>query len=135
MTTQPIQGAFRVRATVGGDDDKEMTLEAGRLAGLADGAVLAGIGNTRILMTATASRSVKEGIDFFPLTIDVEERMYAAGKIPGSFFRREGRASEAAILASRLVDRPLRPSFADGFRNEVLCEIWKSNKRTWEIDG
>ena len=119
MTTQPIQGAFRVRATVGGDDDKEMTLEAGRLAGLADGAVLAGIGNTRILMTATASRSVKEGIDFFPLTIDVEERMYAAGKIPGSFFRREGRASEAAILASRLVDRPLRPSFADGFRNEV----------------
>ena len=119
MTTQPIQGAFRVRANVGGDEDKEMVLESGRLAGLADGSVLAGLGDTRILMTATASRSVREGIDFFPLTIDVEERMYAAGKIPGSFFRREGRASEAAILAARLIDRPLRPSFADGFRNEV----------------
>jgi polyribonucleotide nucleotidyltransferase len=102
-----------------GADDKLMSLETGKLAGLAGGAVLAGIGDTRILVTATAARGVREGIDFFPLTVDIEERMYAAGKIPGSFFRREGRAPESAILTCRLIDRPLRPSFPDGFRNEV----------------
>jgi polyribonucleotide nucleotidyltransferase len=64
-----------------------------------------------VLVTATAARRVREGIDFFPLTVDIEERMYAAGKIPGSFFRREGRAPESAILTCRLIDRPLRPSF------------------------
>ncbi len=72
-----------------------------------------------VLVTATASRGVREGTDFFPLTVDIEERMYAAGKIPGSFFRREGRATDQAILTDRLIDRPLRPSFPDGFRNEV----------------
>ena len=72
-----------------------------------------------MLATATASRSVREGADFFPLTVDIEERMYAAGKIPGSFFRREGRATDQAILTCRLIDRPLRPSFPEGFRNEV----------------
>ena len=118
MSAQPINGAIRVRTDVS-DDGRQLTFEAGRLASLADGAVLAGIGETKILVTATAARRVKEGIDFFPLTIDIEERMYAAGKIPGSFFRREGRASESAILACRLIDRPLRPCFADGFRNEV----------------
>ena len=80
---------------------------------------MAGLGNTRILVTATGAKHVREGIDFFPLTVDIEERMYAAGKIPGSFFRREGRAPESAILTCRLIDRPLRPSFPEGFRNEV----------------
>jgi polyribonucleotide nucleotidyltransferase len=110
---------IRVEATVAGDDDKLMFLETGKLAGLAGGAVMAGLGNTRILLTATAAGHVREGIDFFPLTVDIEERMYAAGKIPGSFFRREGRAPESAILTCRLIDRPLRPSFPEGFRNEV----------------
>ncbi len=111
--------AISVSGVVGGDDTKIMSFETGKLAGLADGAVLAGLGDTRILVTATASKSVREGIDFFPLTIDVEERSYAAGKIPGSFFRREGRASDKAILVDRLIDRPLRPSFPSDFRNEV----------------
>ncbi|MFI5043765.1 MAG: polyribonucleotide nucleotidyltransferase, partial [Acidimicrobiales bacterium] len=108
-----------VAATIAGDEEKTITFETGKLAGLADGAVFAGIGNTRILVTATAANHVREGIDFFPLTVDIEERMYAAGKIPGSFFRREGRAPESAILTCRLIDRPLRPSFPSDFRNEV----------------
>ncbi|MEX0790006.1 MAG: polyribonucleotide nucleotidyltransferase, partial [Actinomycetota bacterium] len=89
------------------------------LAKLADGAVLASIGETTITVAVTAAGNVREGTDFFPLTVDVEERMYAAGKIPGGFFRREGRASENAILTCRLIDRPLRPCFPDGFRNDV----------------
>ncbi|HEX2235186.1 MAG TPA: polyribonucleotide nucleotidyltransferase, partial [Actinomycetota bacterium] len=93
-------------------------LETGRLAGQAGGAVLASVGETTVLATATASSPRGEG-DFFPLTVDVEERMYAAGKIPGGFFRREGRATEKAILTARLIDRPLRPSFPTGFRHEV----------------
>jgi polyribonucleotide nucleotidyltransferase len=95
-----------------------MTLEAGKLAKLADGAVLVKVGNTTLLSTVCTSKP-REGIDFFPLTVDVEERMYAAGKIPGSFFRREGRPGEQAILTCRLTDRPLRPSFPADFRNEV----------------
>ena len=71
----------------------------------------------------TPSKDVREGIDFFPLTVDVEERMYAAGKIPGSFFRREGRPTDQAILTARLIDRPLRPSFADGYRNETQVVV------------
>ena len=93
--------------------------ETGRLAQQADGAVLAQVGETTVLVAATASRGAREGVDFFPLTVDVEERMYAAGKIPGGFFRREGRPTERAILTARLIDRPLRPCFPDGFRNEV----------------
>src|SRR4051794_32088967 len=96
----------------------EMTLEAGQLAQQADGAVLVKVGGTTVLSTVCTSKP-REGIDFFPLTVDVEERMYAAGKIPGSFFRREGRPGEQAILTARLTDRPLRPSFPDDFRNEV----------------
>jgi polyribonucleotide nucleotidyltransferase len=111
--------AISVTGSVGDDPENQMTFESGKLAGLADGAVLAGLGNTRILVTATASDGVREGIDFFPLTVDIEERSYAAGKIPGSFFRREGRAPDAAILTCRLIDRPLRPGFADGYRNET----------------
>src|SRR6478609_6822533 len=96
----------------------EMSLECGKLANLADGAVLVKVGNTTLLSTVCTS-TPREGIDFFPLTVDVEERMYAAGKIPGSFFRREGRPGEQAILTCRLTDRPLRPSFPSDFRNEV----------------
>jgi polyribonucleotide nucleotidyltransferase len=93
--------------------------ETGRLALQADGAVLAQVGETAVLVAATASRTARPGIDFFPLTVDVEERMYAAGKIPGGFFRREGRPTERAILTARLIDRPLRPCFSEGLRNEI----------------
>ena len=92
---------------------------AGKLAGQADGAVTVRVGDTVMLVTATAAKSAREGADFFPLTVDIEERMYAAGRIPGSFFRREGKSSDQAILTCRLMDRPLRPCFPDGFRNEV----------------
>ena len=110
--------AITVSGPISGTD-RTLSFETGKLAGQADGAVLARIGDTIVLVTATASRKVREGTDFFPLTVDVEERMYAAGKVPGSFFRREGRASDQAILIDRLIDRPLRPSFPEGFRNEV----------------
>ena len=99
--------------------DKTFSFETGKLAGQAGGAVVGRIGDTVVLVAATAAKAPREGVDFFPLTVDVEERMYAAGKIPGSFFRREGRATDQAILTCRLIDRPLRPSFPDGFRNEV----------------
>ena len=105
-----------VRGKVG---DKEVSFGAGKLAQLADGAVTAAIDGTQVLTTATARREVREGQSFFPLTVDVEERMYAVGRIPGSFFRREGRATEKATLTARLIDRPLRPSFPDGFRSET----------------
>jgi polyribonucleotide nucleotidyltransferase len=110
--------AITVSGPISGTD-RTLTFETGKLAQLADGAVLARIGDTVLLATATAARSVREGTDFFPLTVDIEERTYAAGKIPGSFFRREGKSSDQAILTCRLIDRPLRPSFPDGFRNEV----------------
>ncbi len=110
--------AVRVSTPLSGTD-KTLTLEAGHLAQLADGAVLARLGDTMLLATVTASKSAREGLDFFPLTIDIEERAYAAGKIPGAFFRREGKLSDQAILICRLIDRPLRPSFPKGFRNEV----------------
>jgi len=110
--------AITVSGPISGTD-RTLTFETGKLANLADGAVVARIGDTILLATATAARSVREGTDFFPLTVDIEERTYAAGKIPGSFFRREGKSSDQAILTCRLIDRPLRPSFPDGFRNEV----------------
>lgn len=96
-----------------------MTLETGRLAKQANGAVFVRYGDTAVLVTATASRLPREGIDFFPLTVDYEERLYSVGKIPGGFIKREGRPSEKAILASRLTDRPIRPLFPEGFRNDV----------------
>ncbi len=105
-----------VRGRIG---DKELVFSTGKLALLADGAVVASIGETDVLVTATSSRKMREGQDFFPLTVDVEERMYAVGRIPGSFFRREGRATEKATLTARLIDRPLRPSFPDGFLYET----------------
>ena len=97
----------------------EIGFETGKLALQAPGYVVVTSGNTTVLVTTVANKSVRDGIDFFPLTVDVEERMYSAGKIPGGFFRREGRQTEKAILACRLIDRPLRPSFKDGFRCET----------------
>ena len=97
---------------------KEYTIETGQLAKQAGGAVLVRQGDTVVLVTATASKEAKD-FDFFPLTVDFEERMYAAGKIPGGYIKREGRASEKATLTARMIDRPIRSAFADGFRNEV----------------
>ncbi|MFD6507822.1 MULTISPECIES: polyribonucleotide nucleotidyltransferase [unclassified Bacillus (in: firmicutes)] len=97
---------------------RQLTIETSQLAKQANGAVLVRYGDTAVLSTATASKEPKN-VDFFPLTVNYEERLYAVGKIPGGFIKREGRPSEKAILASRLIDRPLRPLFADGFRNEV----------------
>ena len=114
-----IKEATSVSTSIESAEDKLFTLESGRMAGLAGGSVIASMGRTQVLVTATGAKNAREGASFFPLTVDVEERMYAAGKIPGSFFRREGRASEQAILVCRLMDRPLRPNFPDGFRNEV----------------
>jgi len=105
--------------TIGG---QTMTFETGKLALQAGGSVVVTYGETQVLATCTSSNP-REGIDFFPLTVDVEERMYAAGKIPGGFFRREGRPSETAILTARLTDRPLRPTFREGFRDEVQVVI------------
>lgn len=97
---------------------RKLTVEIGQLAKQANGAVLVRYGDTVVLSTATASKEPKN-LDFFPLTVNYEERLYAVGKIPGGFIKREGRPSEKAILASRLIDRPIRPLFADGFRNDV----------------
>ncbi len=99
--------------------DGTLTVETGKLAGQANGAVTVRHGDTVILATATAAPQPREGADFFPLTVDYEERLYAAGKIPGGFFKREGRPGEQAILLCRLTDRPLRPLFPKGFRNDV----------------
>jgi polyribonucleotide nucleotidyltransferase len=96
-----------------------LTIETGEIARQADGAALVSLGDTVVLVTAVAARKAKAGQDFFPLTVDYQEKTYAAGKIPGGFFKREGRPSEKEILTSRLIDRPIRPLFPDGFYNEV----------------
>jgi len=106
----------RFTTTIG---DHEIVVETGALALQAGGAVTVRSGDTMILATATASKEPRQGVDFFPLTVDYEERLYAAGRIPGGFFKREGRPSEEAILLCRLTDRPLRPLFPKGFRNDV----------------
>ncbi len=98
---------------------RSLILETGRLAKQASGAVLVRYGDTVVLVTATMAKNKREGIDFFPLTVDYEERLYAVGKIPGGFIKREGRPSEKAVLSGRLIDRPIRPLFPKGFRNEV----------------
>src|SRR5437016_896630 len=105
--------------------NQEITFETGKLAKQADGAVVVRSGETMVLATAVGRPDAREGADFFPLTIDVEERMYAAGKIPGGFFKREGRASERATLTARMIDRPIRPLWPKGFRNEVqvICTV------------
>lgn len=111
-----VKTAKRFSTVVGG---KEFVLETGKLAEQAGGAVTARLGDTMLFAAATMSKNVREGIDFFPLSVDFEEKLYAAGRIPGSFFRREGRPPEAAILTSRVIDRPLRPLFPEDLRNEV----------------
>jgi polyribonucleotide nucleotidyltransferase len=107
---------FKKELTWGG---RKLTLETGRIARQADGAVLATYGDTAVLCTVVGAKSAKPGQDFFPLTVNYQEKTFAAGKIPGGFFKREGRPSEKETLVSRLIDRPIRPLFADGFRNEV----------------
>jgi len=121
MTEHTALGDAHATAVVhnGPFGTREVTFSTGRLARQAAGSAVATLGQTTVLSATTVSRQPREHLDFFPLTVDVEERMYAAGRIPGSFFRREGRPSEDAILTCRLTDRPLRPSFAKGLRNEV----------------
>ncbi|MGH2920498.1 MAG: polyribonucleotide nucleotidyltransferase, partial [Gaiellaceae bacterium] len=99
--------------------EQEITFETGKLAKQADGAVVVRAGDTMVLSTAVGRMEGREGADFFPLTVDVEERMYAAGKIPGGFFKREGRPTERAILTARMIDRPIRPLWPAGYKNEV----------------
>jgi len=120
------EGVFEATATIdnGSFGTRTIRFETGRLAQQAAGAVVAYLDDETMLLSATtAGKSPKEHFDFFPLTIDVEERMYAAGRIPGSFFRREGRPSTDAILTCRLIDRPLRPSFVSGLRNEIQVVV------------
>ncbi len=119
-------GVYEATATIdnGSFGTRTIRFETGRLAQQANGAVVAYLDEETMLLSATsAGKHPKEHLDFFPLTIDVEERMYAAGRIPGSFFRREGRPSTDAVLTCRLIDRPLRPTFVDGLRNEIQVVI------------
>src|SRR5437868_745370 len=118
----PVEGVHIAEAVIdnGAFGTRTIRFETGRLARQAAGSAVAYLDSeTMVLAATTASKNPKENLDFFPLTVDVEERMYAAGRIPGSFFRREGRPSEDAILTCRLIDRPLRPSFVKGLRNEI----------------
>src|SRR5271163_3045457 len=107
---------FRKEMEWGG---KTLILETGKVARQADGAVVASYGDTVVLATVVGARSPKPGLDFFPLTVNYQEKFFAAGRIPGGFFKREGRPSERETLISRLIDRPIRPLFPDGFFNEV----------------
>jgi polyribonucleotide nucleotidyltransferase len=113
---------FKKEITWGG---RKLTLETGRIARQADAAVLATYGETVVLATVVGAKSAKPGVDFFPLTVNYQEKTFAAGKIPGGFFKREGRPTEKEVLTSRLIDRPIRPLFAHGFRNEtqVVCTV------------
>src|SRR6188472_487883 len=110
----------------------EITFETGHLAKQADGAVVVRSGETMVLATAQGRVEAREAADFFPLTVDVEERMYAAGKIPGGFFKREGRPTERAILTARMIDRPIRPLWPKGFKNEVqvICTVLSADMVT-----
>ncbi len=99
---------------------RQLTIETGKMAGLANGSVLVKYGDTTVLVNVTASKEPKDGIDFFPLSVDYEERLYAVGKIPGGYTKREGKPADKAILAARAIDRPLRPLFPKDFRNDVV---------------
>ena len=111
---------------------RKLTLETGRMARQADAAVHAQYGETSVLATVVAEKSARPGIDFFPLTVNYQEKTYAAGKIPGGYFKREGRPTEKETLTSRLIDRPIRPLFLDGFKHEtqvivtVLSQTWRT---------
>ena len=124
--TNPEENVHETTAVIdnGSFGTRTIRFETGRLARQAAGSVVAYLDNDTMLLSATtASKHPKEHFDFFPLTVDVEERMYAIGKIPGSFFRREGRPGTDAVLTCRLIDRPLRPSFVDGLRNEIQIVV------------
>ena len=99
---------------------RKLVIETGKMAGLANGSVLVRFGDTCVLVNVTASKEPKEGVDFFPLSVDFEEKLYAVGKIPGGFLKREGKPTDKAILTSRAIDRPLRPLFPKDFRNDVV---------------
>src|SRR3954469_18224602 len=118
-----------VSVTIGG---RELSFESGKLAKQADGAVIVRSGETMVLATAMGRQEAREGADFFPLTGAVEYLMYAAGKIPGGFFKREGRPTERAILTARMIDRPIRPLWPKGFRNEVqvICTVLSADMVT-----
>src|SRR5213594_242541 len=108
--------SYRVAAEIGG---REFSIEMGRVARQADGAAYVCYGDTVVLATACAAKEPREGMNFLPLTVDYRENTYAAGKIPGGFFKREGRPNEKEILTSRMIDRPLRPLFPEGYANET----------------
>jgi polyribonucleotide nucleotidyltransferase len=129
MTSIATDRRATVSVTVG---EGEITFETGKLAKQADGAVVVRSGDTMVLATAQGRPEAREGADFFPLTVDVEERAYAAGKIPGGFFKREGRATERATLTARMIDRPIRPLWPKGFRNEVqvICTVLSADMIT-----
>jgi polyribonucleotide nucleotidyltransferase len=112
--------------------DHEITLETGRIARQASGAVMVTMGNTSVLCTVVAARDMRAGQDFFPLSVHYIEKTYSVGKIPGGFFKREARPSEKETLTSRLIDRPIRPLFPDGFMNEVqvVCTVMSADKET-----
>ena len=99
--------------------DKELSVETGKVAKQADGAVVVRYGDTMVLVTAVSARTPREGLDFFPLTVEYRESSYSAGRIPGNYFRREGRPNEKEVLTCRLIDRPVRPLFPDGYKNET----------------
>src|SRR5918997_2459274 len=124
-----VAGPTSISVEIGG---QEITFETGTLAKQADGAVVIRSGETMVLATAQGRMEAREGADFFPLTVDVEERMYAAGKIPGGFFKREGRPTEKAILTARMIDRPIRPLWPKGFTNEVqvICTVLSADMVT-----
>src|ERR1700716_2029812 len=107
---------FRKELDWGG---RKLVLETGKMARQADGAVVVTYGDTTVLVTAVAEKTPKAGIDFFPLTVHYQEKTFAAGKIPGGFFKREGRPTEKEVLTSRLIDRPIRPLFPEGFINDA----------------
>ena len=102
---------------------RKLVLETGKMARQADGAVLATYGETTVLATVVSAKEPKPGIDFFPLTVNYQERTYAAGRIPGGYFKREGRPTEKETLISRLIDRPIRPLFADGYKNDTQVVV------------
>ncbi len=112
----------------------QVTLETGEIARQASGAVIVRIDDTVVLVTAVGAKSAREGQDFFPLTVDYQEKFYAGGRIPGGFFKREGRQTEKETLTSRLIDRPIRPLFPEHFRNEVqiIATVMSMNP---EVDG
>ena len=111
--------------------DRELSVETGKVAKQADGSVIIQYGETMLLVTAVSARTAKEGLDFFPLTVEYRESSYSAGRIPGNYFRREGRPSEKEVLTCRLIDRPVRPLFPDGYRFETQV-VASVRRKVWQ---